>query len=337
MPVERRLRSDSIDQPALACARAVRASTPRSRRCWAAASSAVSRPRCGVGQRRQQHEQRAAAPAIASSTRGRRSDRQRQRGAISANTNESPYTPVNGARRSGTPMSMPALPSASQAKPSEPCVHLDRHPQRRRPPERPTSARIRMPASSANTRQVQRLGQAEQQEAAPSRRPRPGRRGPPARTESSSRRRTSRRCPRSSPAGSGAAGAVSRADGHQQRRQRDRRQPRRGRTRERSGSAAPPRASASSQFSTRPSRFVAHHVGHVGTAHQRSAEHHLEAEREAVIAPRFELPRLDVGGHAAGCGASAAGTARWWRRRCPLRADRAAARALRRRSRPARP
>ena len=33
-----------------------------------------------------------------------------------------PHTPVRGAKRSGRPMSIPALPSASHANPRLPCV-----------------------------------------------------------------------------------------------------------------------------------------------------------------------------------------------------------------------
>ena len=51
--------------------------------------------------------------------------------------------------------------------------------------------------------------------------------------------------------------------------------------RERRGSAAPPRPAPAASSARRPSRFLAHQVRHVGTAHQRTAEHHLEADARA--------------------------------------------------------
>src|SRR3982751_4478295 len=39
-----------------------------------------------------------------------------------AKTKESPYTPINGAKRSGVDMLIPALPKSSQANPNVACV-----------------------------------------------------------------------------------------------------------------------------------------------------------------------------------------------------------------------
>ena len=109
--------------------------------------------------------------------------------------------------------------------------------------------------------------------------------------------------------------------GHQQRRQRHRRQPhqiesrkdqnqqdrREQRERASSACAVPRRRGSVPSASTT--------VGHVGTAHQRTAEHHLEAERQAVIAIRVELLAARCIRPRADCGAWAADTGRWSRRR----------------------
>ena len=105
----------------------------------------------------------------------------------------------------------------------------------------------------------------------------------------------------------------------QQRRQRHRRQPDEIEIAGRPGPAAPPRASASEpvQHGRRACACFAYHVRHVGAAHQRAAEDHLEAERQAVIAVAFELLAARRTRPPADCGAWAADTGRWWPRPCP--------------------
>ena len=95
---------------------------------------------------------------------------------------------------------------------------------------------------------------------------------------------------RVSPAGSGAAGRGSRAQAissgvsatgaSQTRLKRGKQQ----------NQQQPPRAAPAASSASRAAlRFFADQVGHVRTAHQRSAEDHLEADGEAVIAIRVEL------------------------------------------------
>ncbi len=177
-------------------------------------------------------------------------------------------------------------------------------PARRSPEDRaslpppPTSAatagmahqrRIRMPASQANTPMCSALARQNSRKTAQPAAVAHTAMVRRARTGSSSRRRTSRPRRQSSPAGSGASGRASRAAAtssgasatgashtrlnfgkrqDQQHRRKQRQQP---------GSAQG------------PPRFLADFIGHVGTAHQRPAEHHFEAERQAVIAVRLEL------------------------------------------------
>ena len=139
----------------------------------------------------------------------------------------------------------------------------------------------------------------------------------PARTGSSSRRRTSRRRPRPSRAGSGAA-AASPAPRPPAAASAPRARATRGGIAEKSGSAAPRRASASNPRSARrPPRFLCYRIGHVGAAHQRTAEHHLEAERQAVFAITLELRAARYRRPPADCGGWAGDTGRWWRRPCP--------------------
>ena len=127
---------------------------------------------------------------------------------------------------------------------------------------------------------------------------RPTRRGRRARTESSSRRRTSRPRRRSSPTGSGAASA-SRAPWPPATGPAPPAPTRRMENLGNVSMSSAAEASARTQFSTTPAarhphQTVAHQVRHIGTAHQRSAEHRLEAEGQAVLAVLFELPRFHV-------------------------------------------
>ena len=144
----------------------IRASIPRFRK-YSVAAAAPSRGRgaaSGMGGRKIRN---GSASSHSNCCRGRRSADQRDPRRHGAKMNERPYTPVNGARRNGTPISIPALPSASHAKPKRPVRDLDRDPQRRHRRDAAHQRRIRIPASSANTRHVQRLGQAEEHEDRP--------------------------------------------------------------------------------------------------------------------------------------------------------------------------
>jgi hypothetical protein len=123
---------------------------------------------------------------------------------------------------SAIPMSTPALPSASHANPSEPCVSLHGHPPRSDrgngppAPHQDSGEQRTLPCAAPSPRKIARTS--------PMRDPYPYRRGLRARSRPSSTRRTNTRPHKSSRAGSGAPAGV-RAHGQQQRRERHGSQP----------------------------------------------------------------------------------------------------------------
>src|SRR5207302_7572021 len=56
------------------------------------------------------------------------------------------------------------------------------------------------------------------------------------------------------------------------------------------------RISRRAELSVR-AKFTVHHFGHVGTAHQRSAENHFESERQSVFVIGVELRWCHVFGY----------------------------------------